>query len=342
MKRTFKLLVLTDHQHHSRENSLYALVRMMQQADFCSQIDVATRHLTINDYFFKDQNTDQLYACPATEFFSFHPDGKELKSNLLRVSVKEYDAIWLRLPPPLSKEFLDFLSASFPQQIIINDPNGIYKAGSKEFLLNFSTCCPPMKVCRSIDDIIEFKHQFPIVLKPFREYGGKGILKIDGDTVWEGNQSFSFASFKEQIANQKIEFLGVQFLKNVSQGDKRIIVVNGEILGASLRLPAENSWLCNVAMGGHSILSKVDEAERAIVQQIHPILTEMGILMYGVDTLMGNEGKRVLSEINTTSIGGLPQIAEQTGKPLVKRTIQLIGEYILQKMNENARTAAFK
>ena len=128
-----------------------------------------------------------------------------------------------------------------------------------------------------------------------------------------------------------MEYLGVKFLSNVSQGDKRIVVVNGKVLGASLRLPAQDSWICNVAMGGSSNYAEIDEAERQIIQRINPTLSRLGLVMYGVDTLMGDEGKRILSEINATSIGGLPQIEALSGRPVVEETCELIWQYIIKK-----------
>ena len=140
----------------------------------------------------------------------------------------------------------------------------------------------------------------------------------------------TFEHFTEKLAGSEIAYLGVKYLKNVSEGDKRIIVVNGKTLGSSLRLPADGSWLCNVAMGGKSIVSKVAEEEVEIVKRINPTLSKMGIVMYGVDTLVGDDGKRVLSEINTTSIGGLPQMARQHKLPLVEEAMDLIWDYFLK------------
>jgi glutathione synthase len=239
--------------------------------------------------------------------------------------------VWLRLPPPLTSDFLNFLVTKYHHQLFFNDPAGIVTTGSKEFLLNFPDICPPMKHCTSIEDIREFKSRFPVVLKPLREYGGRGIVKIDGEQVWEGIRETNFAEFSERLKEQNIEYLGVQFLKNVSQGDKRIVVVNGKIMGASLRLPPKDSWICNVAMGGNANLAEADPDEVNIVERIHPVLAKMGIVMYGVDTLVGDDGKRVLSEINTTSIGGLPQMAKMTGKPLLKIAADLMWQYIIEK-----------
>lgn len=327
----YKLLVLTDHTNHSAENSLYPLVRTMRAHPLCKQVDVASRGNEENKYFFQKTITSQIWTTTVDESFEFSVEGTAFRNGLREKSVSEYDFVWLRMPPPLDKHFLRFLNKAFPSQVIINNPDSIYLTGSKEFLINFPQICPPMKICRTIEDIIDFKNQFPIVLKPFREYGGKGIVRIDGDRVWEGKTEMSFDDFKKQIQNKKLDYLGVKFLKNVSKGDKRIIVVNGKIMGASLRLPAKDSWLCNVAMGGSSNYAEVDEDEVQIVETISPILSKMGIVMYGVDTLVGDDGRRILSEINTTSIGGLPQIAKMMNKPLLQEAADLMWNYLIQR-----------
>jgi len=272
--KKLKLLVLTDHSNHSSENSLYALVQAMRKHPRCAQIDVATRGDSGNELFFEKRMSRNLFVSKADESFAFSSDGM----------------------------------SEFPHQLIINDPIGIYKTGTKEFLANFADCCPPMAICKTIKDIQNFKERFPIVLKPFRDYGGRGIVRIDGNTVWDGKEKKTFKQFTKQLEGKSINYLGVKFLKRVGEGDKRIVVVNGQIMGASLRLPAAGSWICNVAQGGSSNLTEVSEEEVKIIQKIDPVLSKMGIVMYGVDTLVDDDGKRVLSEINTTSIGGLPKL----------------------------------
>jgi len=342
----FNVLVLTDHAKHSSENSLYPLVRALRLHPSCAYVDVATRHNKENGDFFNGlldvkigtglssrqiDSGNFIHVSPVDDLFTFDKDGQAFRNKVIRKSLNIYNVIWLRMPPPLRGKFLDFLQASFPKQLIINDPMGIWLSGSKRFLTGFPTLCPPMRICESVEAITNFKSQFPIVLKPFREYGGRGLVRIDGEEVWMGKETMSFDSFISQLHGQPIEYLGVKYLKNVSQGDKRIVVVNGQIMGASLRLPAKDSWLCNVAMGGSSHFTKVEKEEEEIVAKINPVLSQMGIVMYGVDTLVGDKGKRVLSEINTTSIGGLPQIAQLTGKPLVKEAIDQICNHIVKK-----------
>jgi len=329
----FKVLILTDHKSHSGENSLYDLAVKMLQHELTAKIDIVSRVNSENDDFFNCKTSAPIYATEIDESFSYNIESHPLSRNYVQIDSSDYDLVWLRLPPPLSKNFLNYISSYFQNIPIINDPKGIYETGSKEFLINFETICPPLEICRSIDDINKFKSKFPIVLKPFREYGGRGIVKINGEEVSEGNHKISFETFAKQYEQNPIEYLAVKFLKNVDKGDKRIIVVKGKILGASLRLPPKDSWICNVSMGGSSNIADVDPEEEEIVRLVDPMLSKMGIVMYGIDTLVDDEGKRVLSEINTTSIGGLPQVARFKKQPLVEEAIDLIWKYYLDKFN---------
>ena len=330
-----KVLILTDHKNHSAENSLYELALQMLLHEQTLSVDIASRVTANNSKFFDYMDNTLLFATAIDESFAFRAEDHPLSKNFREVDISTYDLVWLRLPPPLSEAALNFYGKVFSEAIVINEPRSIHETGSKEFLINFPSVSPPMKICRYLEDIMAFKDLFPIVLKPFNEYGGKGILKIKDGVVSSGNQNISFEIFSDNYQQKPIDYLAVKYLKNVDQGDKRIVVVNGEILGASLRLPAEDSWLCNVAMGGTSHIAKVETREEEIIRLINPTLSEKGIVMYGVDTLVGDDGQRVLSEINTTSIGGLPQIAKMNNLPLVEKAIDLIWAYYNDKMNEN-------
>lgn len=321
----FKILILTDHRNHSKENSLYALARTLSQHPSCTKLDIATRANPENDDFFIRHQDTSMVAVPVENDFGFDREGSAFSKKVKQVFIADYDAVWLRLPPPLSASFLTFLEQKYPNTIFINHPMGIFETGSKAFLMNFQSVCPAMQICHSITDIEAFAGKFSkFVLKPFREYGGKGIVKIDGQTVEVDGEKMRLDDFYTKMKSTDIKYLAVKFLENVSKGDKRIIVVNGKIMGASLRLPAEGSWLCNVAAGGHSVATQVTELEEKIIEHIHPKLSEMGIVMYGADLLTGDDGQPVLSEINTTSIGGIPQLEIQQKKLLVLKTINEI------------------
>jgi glutathione synthase len=240
----------------------------------------------------------------------------------------------MRLPRPITDQFLEYVVQAAPQAVLVNHPQGIIKTSTKAFLLEFPDLCPTMQLCRSKEGVRAFAEQFPIVLKPLREYGGKGIVKIkdgrvDAGAAGEQDLEIYLESITEELEQEG--YLAMKFLKNVSQGDKRILVVNGQILGASLRLPTSDSWLCNIAQGGQSTPATVSPEEEAMVKRLMPQLLSAGIVMFGMDTLVNDDGQRVLSEINTLSIGGFPQAAEQTGRPVVELAIDGIIQYVNKK-----------
>ena len=329
MEKKIKFLVLTDHSKHSSENSIYALMSKLSQHPNCERVDIASRGNSLNDSFFVEQETEKLYAISIDNLFTFDSTQKQFSENGRVVAVRDYDVIILRLPRPVDTDFMGFLAYLGEHKIIINHPYGIENTSTKAFLLNFPALCPPMKMCNTVENIIAFSANFPIVLKPLKEYGGKGILKINGAVLNDGQMDYNTLDYlqKHEAYIKQEGYLAMKFLKNVGQGDKRILVVNGQILASSLRIPAENSWLCNVAQGGRSVLAEVTEEEKHIIQTISPKLLEEGILIYGADTLVDDDGKRVLSEINTLSIGGFPQAEAQTGLPILQQTVDGIMAY---------------
>ena len=314
-------LVLTDHRGHSDQNSLYALVNTLRQDARCRYVDVASRGNPQNAEFFNAAGS-QVQGCRVKGGFVYQPEGGQFTRNNIPLDVGGYDVVWLRLPHPVPQSFLDGLVggetqdvASLPGRLVVNDPVGIVETGDKSFLTRFPEWTPPVRLVHTADDIRDFARRHPLVLKPLRAYGGQGIVRVDGP-----NDLPSDLDLTEP-------YLAMKFLKNVSEGDKRILVVNGRILAASLRLPAPGQWLCNVAQGGTSIGADIEPEEHAMIEAIAPELLRRGICFCGVDTLLNDAGKRVLSELNTLSIGGFPQAETQSGRPVVQQAIDELFNY---------------
>ena len=329
MKKHYNVLVLTDHGGHSDQNSVYALLQTMLKHEQCRQIQIASRGLEVNQEFFQEMKIDTLQAAIVKSDFAHTSDGYYMQRDLKVVIPSEIDIVFMRLPRPISDEFLTWVDDSFQHCSIVNKPSGIIETSSKSFLLNFPEQCPSMKLCQSIEDVLASAKSMSIVLKPLKEYGGKGILKIDGDKLDDGQQIHDTKTFLKTIEKQLKEdgYLSMKFLKNVTKGDKRILVVGGEIMASSLRIPAEGSWLCNVAQGGSSVPSEVTAEEEKMIEAISPMLTERGIFIFGADTLMDDDGTRILSEVNTLSIGGFMQAEKQTNKPILLNTINNFFRY---------------
>ena len=328
--KAFKLLVLTNHKTHSSSNSIYALLTALARHEACGQIDVASSGITANKLFFNCHLETRLLAATVKDDFVYSDSGKAYLNRAHWVNLSEYDFIFLRLPPPANEAFFNFLTTVFPSQRIVNNPKGIIETGNKKYLLKHSKLCPPMKFCQDIDQVENFARLFPIVLKPLNGYGGAGLIKIDGQRVWMGNTLISFKEFAEKFQQKGQPILAMKYLKNVSQGDKRVIVCRDTIVGASLRKPPKGNWLCNTAQGGISTRTIITKEERAIAASLSKALMQKGIFMFGFDTLTDDEGKRVLSEINTQSIGGLKQINEQGGPNI----LQLITELFWKHLNK--------
>lgn len=328
----YRLLVLTDHRTQNEENSIFALVSALLDHPYCRQLDIASRGLPINDSFFALRQTDTLYATPVTDTFDYSPEAKAYIQGLRKVALADYDAILLRLPPPADPEFLRFLATHYPERRMINRPSGMLRTSNKSFLLNFPKLAPDMRLVETAEDIRSFSRRFPIVLKPLSNYGGKGIVKIADDQVDNGGEEYSLDSFLNEYRQNPVPYLAMRFLSNVDQGDKRVIVVNGRVLGAVLRLPPPGAWLCNAAQGGRGVAAEVTPAELHIADTLSPVLLEQGVVMFGFDTLVDDDGERVLSEINTMSIGGLQQMGQLNDQPVVTRTAALLWDYINDEM----------
>lgn len=325
------ILLLTDHLGHSAENSIYALARKIQARSDCQRVAVVSRSNAANAPFFYDNQAIELEACEVNPSFDFQVTGYQFINNTKTISLAEYDWIFLRLPRPIADSFFPFLCKSFSEARIINRPSGIEETSNKSFLLQIPEFCPPIRLCTRLDDIEDFRQHFAIVLKPLKEYGGRGILKIENNLVWEGNNPIpiDFQQFAMQYNTQdKQSYLAMKFLKNVSQGDKRIIVANGRIITAAMRFPPAGSWMCNVSQGGSSYSTEVDKQEKEIVESISPILLSKGIVLYGLDTLLNDENRRVISEINTLSVGGIAPSERNSGKPVVNEVVNEVFEYI--------------
>ena len=323
-----RFLILTDHRGHSDQNSLYALARTLVSDPRADVVLVASRGNSANDSFFAGELSAALAVTPATANFAYDPTGRQFTQTLLFTTLTAADVVWLRLPPPAEGPFFTALSylapASSPR--IINDPAGVLLTGNKAFLLNFPEWTPPTLRAQTAAELRAFAEHHPLVLKPLTEYGGRGLVRIREGRVETDGRSYPLDDWL--VGTDPADYLAMQYLKNVTEGDKRILVVNGRILGASLRLPAPGEWLCNVARGGTSILAEVSERERAMVAAITPTLLRHGVVFCGIDTLTDDDGQRVLSEINTTSIGGFPQAEAQTGRPVLQQTIDELFAYL--------------
>ncbi len=300
-----KVLVLTDHSGHTASNSLYALTRALVAAPQVTEVRVASRTTPANRAFFAADPTaatSSLSTLRADADFAYETSFRE--NEYADTELTWPELVLLRVPHPIPNTWFEWLDARFSDSVILNEPGGIAATTSKAWLLNVPELCPRMAHCRTPAEVLAFAKTGDAVLKPLRGYGGKDIWRVRAGVFERGDDRVPLAAWTEHPDSRQ-EFLAMEFLTRVGEGDKRIVVVDGEVLGAVLRVPAPGSWLCNVAQGGHVEPSRLSAAEEEIVAALSPRMRDLGVAMYGVDTLVGNGGHRVLSEVNTMSIGGL-------------------------------------
>lgn len=330
-----RMLVITDHTLHKSGDSIYPLLRAMAKNPACSALEIASRGVPKNQAFFNDHIITPLTTFPINDNFAYQKNGAQFLQTNHQVFLQDFDIVFLRIGRPVSDLFLKFIAECCSKQLIINRPSAIAETGAKDFLINFPEICAPMKICSTIDEILEMYNKFPIVLKPLRSYAGHGMIRILSDTIWDGETKYSLhqnQSFLEAKIQEQGQYLAMKYLKNVSLGDKRIIVVNGQAVGATLRIPKEGSWLCSLAQGGISSFAEPDVTESKIVETISPILTKKGIVFFGFDTLVDDDGYRVLSEINTLNVGLLSEAELYSGQPVIQKSADLIWSYISETM----------
>ncbi len=331
MKKALSVLVLTDHRNHNDSNSIYALCTELRRNPDIGAVHVASRGNAANDDFFYHFTSTSVRAWALDGEMNFGDGAYRFQQETVPANIGEYDWVWLRLPRPIPDGFFAFLRNTIGEERIFNRPSGIEETSSKSFLLQFPEFSPAMKLCRTVDEVWDFQEQFPIVLKPLRNYGGRGIVKMHRGKIYDNHRRIAFPDYLPVMEQEFAAggYLAMKYLKNVSQGDKRIIVANGEVIGAVLRMPPKGSWLCNAAQGGQAIPAKADARELLIAGHLSEALLPKGIAMFGIDTLVGDDGQRVVSEVNTLSIGGIKPLEDLMGQPLVRRTADILAQYML-------------
>jgi len=330
-----KIITITDHNTHGSGESIYPLLSSISKDNRVEFVDVGSRGLSVNESFFTDSGSTQIVARRVDPNFSYSEDGGWFEASDLNVDITDYDALFIRLDRPVTDEFLDSLSERASDTLVVNEPSGVKLTGSKQFLLSFPELCPPQKLCTTIKEIEDVVEKFPTVLKPLHGYGGKGIIRIDGARVWDGQDEVQISEFRAELIDRLEKFgpfLAVKYLKNIHLGDKRVIVVNGSVVGAMLRIPKHGSWLANMTQGGTTEYCEIEPEEHAIAERISPEISDAGVAVFGFDTLVDDSGKRVLSEINTLNVGGFLQAEQHSGKPIVDIAAKEIVAYLAQRL----------
>jgi glutathione synthase len=217
------------------------------------------------------------------------------------VDLADMDVVWLRQDPPFDMNYITsthILDRIHPGTLVVNDPFWVRNYPEKLLVLDFPDLTPPTTIARDLDTIKAFKEEHQdVILKPLYGNGGAGVFRLDA-------ADRNLTSLHELFTGFSREPLIVQkFLPDVSNGDKRVILVDGAPVGAINRVPAKGETRSNMHVGGRPEKVGLTDRDLEICAAIGPLLKEKGQVFVGIDVI-GD----YLTEINVTSPTGIQEL----------------------------------
>ena len=234
-------------------------------------------------------------------------------------ALEEMDVLVMRKDPPFDSEFIYSTyileAAERRGSLVVNKPQSLRDCNEKVFATEFPQCTPPLLVSRDQERLKGFltEHQ-DVVYKPLDGMGGTSIFRVK-----EGDQNLNV--ILETVTKQGTETIMAQkFMPQITQGDKRILVVGGEIIPFCLaRIPTGSDFRGNLAAGGRGVVQPLSERDLWIAQQVAPTLKERGLIFVGLDVI-GD----YLTEINVTSPTCIREIDNAENTQIGKRLIDAV------------------
>ncbi len=210
----------------------------------------------------------------------------------------DIDVVLMRQDPPFDIGYITathLLERIHPATLVVNDPAQVRNAPEKLWVLDYARFMPPTLITRSLDEVRMFHAEHDeIVVKPLHGNGGSGVFRIGRD----GSNMGALTELFSEVWREP--FMVQAFLPDVSQGDKRIVLVDGEVAGAINRIPGSGEIRSNLAAGGRAEATELTPREREICAALGPELKARGLIFVGIDVIAGH-----LTEINVTSPTGI-------------------------------------
>ncbi|MET0250930.1 MAG: glutathione synthase [Novosphingobium sp.] len=219
----------------------------------------------------------------------------------------EIDVVLMRQDPPFDLGYLTgtwLLERIADRTLVVNDPAAVRDAPEKVFVLDYARFMAPTLITRRVEDVRAFQARHgEIVVKPLHGNGGKAVFRVGED----GANLSALVELFGQVWPEP--FMVQRFLPEVAEGDKRIVLVDGEFAGAINRKPGEGEFRSNLAVGGYAEAATLTREEDEICAALGPELKRRGLIFVGIDVI----GGRWLTEINVTSPTGIVAIDRFNG-----------------------------
>jgi len=242
-------------------------------------------------------------------------------SNPRSVDLAEFDVVQLRQDPPFDMSYITtthLLERIHPETLVVNDPAHVRNAPEKVFVLDFLDLMPPTAVTRSAEVVKAFRQEYgDIILKPLYGNGGEAVFRLAPEDT-------NLNSLVELFQNVFREpFMVQQYRPEVREGDKRIILIDGEVAGAINRIPAKDETRSNMHIGGTPTPVDLSERDFEICGRLGPELLKRGLIFVGIDVI-GD----YLTEINVTSPTGIREVKRFGGNDIAAMIWDAIEERV--------------
>ncbi|MCF7644556.1 glutathione synthase [Bacillus subtilis] len=229
----------------------------------------------------------------------------------VHTDLSEMDVILLRQDPPFDMNYITtthLLERIHPKTLVVNDPAWVRNSPEKIFVTEFPDLMPETLITKDLQEVLKFRREFgDIIIKPLYGNGGAGVFHLTSDD----RNLTSLLEMFEQMYREP--FIAQRYLKDVRSGDKRIILIDGEPVGAINRVPAESDARSNMHVGGRAEATELTEREKEICARIGPSLKERGFILVGIDVI-GD----YMTEINVTSPTGIREIKRFGGADIAQ------------------------
>ena len=221
----------------------------------------------------------------------------------------DVDVVFQRKDPPVDAEYVvaTQILTLCRRARVLNRPEGILAANEKLYTLHFADLMAETLVTRSIPQLVDFMAKLggEMIVKPLEGRGGEGIFHLRHDD----RNLFSILEQSTRFESRRI--MAQRYLPDIRRGDKRILLLEGEPIGALMRIPAEAEVRANLHVGGRPERATVDDADRDIIERLGPLLRRDGLFFVGIDVIGGT-----LTEVNVTSPTGVQEINALDGTRL--------------------------
>lgn len=227
---------------------------------------------------------------------------------------RDFNLIFMRKDPPVDRAFLQATYMLDCSDVPVwNNPRGLREASEKLFAQRFPELIPPTLITQQREYLEEFLDEMggTMVIKPVDGYAGKGVFLVKKDDPNRG------AILEAATSEWRYPAMAQRYLPEIRDGDKRVLILDGEILGALDRLPKKTEFRANMAAGGDIAPGQVTERDRDLVEAIAPALKDLGLHFVGLDVIGG-----LITEVNVTSPTCLVEIAEFTGENLAGKVVE--------------------